>query len=125
MKKLIIAVLIAVMIPVIALADVDLASMSFEELVKLREQIIAEIINRPEWKETEIDAGTYRIGKDIPSGVYTVIPKNTYVMLNVYDGSKFVNGYGVYGEEIGRLPLYDGYRLEIDATIILTPYTGI
>ena len=125
MRKLLAAVLIFCSLFAVAFADADLSAMSFDELIKLREQITAEIINRPEWKETEIDAGTYRIGKDIPSGVYTVIPKNSYVMLNVYDGSKLVNGYGVYGEEIGRLPLYDGDRLEIDATIILTPYTGI
>ena len=125
MIKIVCAILILCLLPVIALADVDLASMSFKELTKLRDQISLEIMSRPEWEETELDAGKYNVGYDIPEGTYTVVPKNTYVMLSVYDGSSLVNMYGIYGEEIGKLVLYKGYRVEIDATIILMPYKGI
>lgn len=123
MKRFICIVMLAVMLPVIALAEYS--SMTIDELVALREQLMLEIMNRPEWTETELDAGSYRIGKDIPSGVYRIVPKNTYVTLSVYDGSKLLNMYGIYGEEIGRLVLDNGDRLEIDATIILMPFTGI
>ena len=123
MKRIICIVMLAVMLPVIALAEYS--SMTIDELVALREQLMLEIMNRPEWTETELDAGSYRIGKDIPSGVYRIVPKNTYVTLSVYDGSKLLNMYGIYGEEIGRLVLDNGDRLEIDATIILMPFTGI
>lgn len=122
MKKLI-CLIIILMIPVTALAEYS--SMTFDELVSLREKLLLEIMNRPEWEETELDAGSYRVGRNIPSGIYRIVPKNTYVTLSVYDGSKMICNYAIYGEEIGRLVLDDGDRLEIDATIIIMPYTGV
>lgn len=66
----------------VALAEVDLESMSFDELIDLREQITIEITSRPEWKEVNVPAGIYEIGVDIPAGHWTISPVNDSVAFN-------------------------------------------
>lgn len=125
MKRLFAFILIITLISSAAFADFDLSALSFSELVELREKLMVEIMTRPEWSETEVDAGSYIIGLDIPEGIYKISPKNSYVTLAVYEGSKEIKSYGVFGEDIGKLILYNGQRMEIDATIIMMPFTGI
>lgn len=55
-----------------ARADIDLASMSFEELSALRDEILDEMIKREEWDSVLVPAGAYEIGVDIPEGTWTI-----------------------------------------------------
>lgn len=52
--------------------DVDLTSLSFDELLAFRDQIMDEIIARDEWDNVLIPAGAYEIGVDIPKGTWTI-----------------------------------------------------
>jgi hypothetical protein len=57
--------------------SIDLGSMSFDQLVDLRDQITREISTRPEWKDVYVPAGFYEIGVDIPAGRWTLVPALT------------------------------------------------
>ena len=74
MKKLLsIILMLALFLPAAALADApDLSGMGFDELVRLREQINAELWTRGEWQEVEVPAGVWEIGKDIPEGHWNI-----------------------------------------------------
>lgn len=125
-----------------ALAEVDLQSMTFDELVELREQITAEITSRPEWKEVTVPAGIYEIGVDIPAGHWTITPLNDSVSFNygsalndtktniesmnlkVTSGAgkpgTFVNN--VFGMESVSIELSEGNWIFLDDSSIFTPY---
>ena len=72
MKKLFCLLLVVCVIPVFSWAETDLSSMSFDQLLDLRSALNAEIISRPEWKEVVVPAGTWIVGRDIPTGSYSV-----------------------------------------------------
>ena len=71
MKKLI-CIMIALMIPVAAFAEVDLSGMSYDELVQLKDQVSLAIWESEEWQEVEVPAGVYTVGEDIPAGKWTI-----------------------------------------------------
>lgn len=71
MKKLL-CIMIALLLPVAALAEVDLSGMSYDELVALKEQVSLAIWQSEEWQEVEVPAGVYTVGKDIPAGKWTI-----------------------------------------------------
>lgn len=132
MKKLIIAVLIAVMIPVIALADVDLASMSFEELKALQQAINEEIVKRPEWKEVIVPSGKWIVGKDIPAGDYSIKPYGGGAFLTVENpeggfGRLVVNqGVRNSSNSIGKVILEEGYIVTVETgSLIFAPAIGL
>jgi len=78
MKKLIALALVGLMFCTGAIAEgINLDSMTFEQLIELREQITKEITNRAEWKNVYIPAGFYEIGVDIPAGHWTLTPALT------------------------------------------------
>lgn len=74
MKKLITIIMILTLaLPVIALADLpDISSLTFNELVQLREQINLAIWNSQEWQEVTVPIGVWKIGEDIPIGKWTI-----------------------------------------------------
>ena len=74
MKRLVSVALCIVFCCSVACAEYDLSSMSFDELISLREQLNLAIWNSKEWQKVEVPAGTYLIGKDIPAGHWTIIP---------------------------------------------------
>ena len=123
MKKLICIVLI-LMLPVIALAD-DLSSMSYEELLTLRQQITAEIMSRPEWKEVEVPSGIWIVGKDIPVGTYSIHPTARGAFLRVYtDKNKMIANQGIRTESqaVGKIVLLEGYQVDVsDGSLIFSP----
>ncbi len=71
MKKLI-CIMIALLIPVAAFAEVDLSGMSYDELVQLKDQVSLAIWESEEWQEVEVPAGVYTVGEDIPAGKWTI-----------------------------------------------------
>ena len=75
MKKLIcFLLLLALLLPFSASADVDLSGLSFDELVALREQLNLLLWNSAEWKHVEVPKGVYVVGRDIPAGHWTLKP---------------------------------------------------
>lgn len=50
----------------------DLSSLSYSELVALRDKINLAIWNSQEWQEVEVPQGVWVVGEDIPAGKWTI-----------------------------------------------------
>lgn len=108
MKKFISIFLCLVLCASMALAEVDLSGMSFDELVKLKAQINLAIWMSQEWQEVTVPQGMWEIGVDIPAGHWTLIAnKSAYVML----------GYGNQLDESGKDLSFRGSIYELDTII--------
>ena len=91
MKKLLALLFMYLLIcPHLALAQVDLSKMSYDELVKLKDQINLAIWESEDWQEVEVPQGTYQVGTDIPAGHWTItVAGKNYIELKY--GSKLAN----------------------------------
>ena len=58
MKKLLCAVLILCLVPMISLAEIDLSGLSTEELMDLNKAVIMEIFSRDDFQLVTVPAGT-------------------------------------------------------------------
>ena len=128
MKKLICLMLILCLLPVIALADFDLSSMSIGELRQLQQRINAEIITRAEWKEVEVPAGEWIIGEDIPEGYYSIRATDKIAIVEAAPPeSKLDDFYHVLGkgEEVGKVLFVAGSIFKTSSTVILAPPKGL
>lgn len=74
-RRFLCCLLICLLLVPVALAEVDLSSMSDEEIVELLKQVNQEVVDRGIEKTAELPAGKYVGGKDIPVGAYTVTCK--------------------------------------------------
>ena len=144
MKKLLCLLLCLVCLPTFALAEVDLDSLTFVELIELREQITAEITSRPEWKEVFVPAGVYEVGVDIPAGRWTLTLADTeyfgYTYGNVlnetktdvsYSADLFTSAYAsskeyimhsAYPQESLSIEIQEGNFIVIVGNCYFTPY---
>lgn len=52
----------------------DLSSMSYEELIELKERINLAIWQSETWQEVTVPQGVYTVGEDIPAGKWTIKP---------------------------------------------------
>lgn len=135
MKKLVAVILVlALMIPVVSVADgIDLSALSYDQLIELNHQLVREIMARPEWKEVRIPAGQWKVGEDIPAGVYSFKFIGPW-SVNIYVWKTEVKNYANNGmrlndildkdrTEIGKFELFDGNILDVGGDIILSrPY---
>lgn len=75
-----------------ATADIiDLSSMSYKELVALKDQINLAMWNSQEWQEVTVPRGVWLVGVDIPAGHWTIKAKvsSAYVQIGtVLDATK-------------------------------------
>lgn len=129
MKKLMCITLILCVLPVIAIADVDLSSMTYDELLALRDQLNIEIFSRPEWKEVTVPGGQWSVGKDIPAGAYSLHPTKEGGFVTIYnENGKLIISQGIRDEEnvIGKIELLEGYSVEISrGSLIFAPAIGL
>lgn len=72
MKRILVMVLVAMMMCCAFAEGVDLAGMSYDELVALKEQVNLAIWSSEDWQEVEVPQGVYVIGEDIPAGKWTI-----------------------------------------------------
>ena len=92
MKRFIL-VLLACLLAFPALADVDLASMSYDELAQLKTDVNREMAKRPEQNGYVFPAGVYYSGCGLPDGVYVLTNSNGIGAASVYKSyESFVNG---------------------------------
>lgn len=126
MKKLAcILVVVLIMIPFASFAENNLASMSFDELVALKNRIMAELVERGELKEVKVPAGTYTVGDQIPAGEYSVALAKGGILAAVIV-NEYEDIYAVTEEDgIGRLVLEKGDTVEISSTVIFTKFAGL
>jgi hypothetical protein len=148
MKKLITLILIlALFLPAAALADVDLTGMTYEELVKLKDQINLAIWNSQEWQEVTVPPGVYEIGVDIPAGHWSVRPFEgcgpAYVIyasgvqdqghdVDLFAGDHIMEClcnpsselYSAEYKTTTSIIMENGHFVRLDCTMIFTPYSG-
>lgn len=73
MKKLFVLLLIIfTILPSFSLAEIDLTSLSYDELVSLKSQVELAIWQCEEWQEVEVPKGVYVVGQQIPAGKWTI-----------------------------------------------------
>lgn len=157
MKK-ILGVLLAIMLmcPVIALATadttkndaIDLSTLSYEELVALKNKVDLAIWESNDWQEVTVPYGVYVVGEDIPAGKWTIRAADgiySYIKWgDVLDESGVDLAYSgeIYEYESVYSPAYkyyengkdkteityqlkDGqYFIVTDGTVVFTPYAG-
>lgn len=126
-----------------ALAEWDLSSMSYDELVALKEQINLAIWNSRDWLEVEVPQGVWEVGKDIPAGKWTIraAPNgNAYVKVGTqlkdggtdikasFTGDIYDPGYRQYNSSNlteWTVELVSGQYVSIKySNAIFTPYAG-
>lgn len=127
MKKLL-CLLLVILIPVAAIAETDLSSMTYDDLIALNRQIIAEIMNRPEWKEVTVPAGMWIIGQDIPEGYYSIRATGKIAITSsAPEGSQRDDFYHVLGAdgEVGKEFFKSGNIFKTSNPVILAPPKGL
>ena len=121
--------------------DLDL-----KHLLKLKESVDKKIFKSGEWKEAQLPAGTYQIGTDIPAGHWSLSAAGEYSTPMVWYFEK-AEPSGVLIDYTGRwymqtivsadvyeenpsfpmsidINMQDGWFLQFDQSVILSPYTG-
>ena len=131
-----------------AMAEYDLSSMSYKELVALKDQINMAMWQCKEWKQVTVPSGVWLIGQDIPEGHWTIrvdkSRKSTWVSLTycseldetglkassrgiyVYQQvSKPNSSYEAYAPTEIDIELHEGRYLIIEnGYLVFTPYEG-
>ena len=144
MKKVISFVLCLTLCCSVALAEVDLSGMSFDELVALKDQLNLAIWKSQEWQEVTVPAGLYQIGRDIPAGRWVIKPAEGFTARVSY-GARLTkdkmdfdgmysyeqitspkDSYSRYNNiESVTLDLQDGYYIMIqDSKVVFEPFSG-
>ena len=134
MKKHLITVLLIVILGTVTVTyaepttDIDFSQYSLDDLLTIKANLEEEIANRPGGAKIEIGAGNYKIGADLPSGIYT--------FKYIQNGDKDVDrtDYYVYDNEamfkydidrmwLGDMPREEGY-LEGNGETRISLYSG-
>jgi len=128
MKKILILILAVCMIISVAAAETDLQSMSYDELIRLQQEIVNEIISRPEWKEVKVPSGSWTVGKDIPAGEYSLSAGNGGGYIKIRRNGRSIVSQGIRDKDdtFGKIELIDGDVVEIErGSIIFAPPIGL
>lgn len=138
MKRLLALVLVFAALSVSCCAEtIDLSAMSFIELRTLQQRIAEELVKRPEWDGVKVSKGYWRVGTDIPAGVYSIQlqDKRDTCFVGVWGfavddyttngGSLFRGLLRSDAPSIGRIELKDGNILEVGNPVILKPSEGL
>lgn len=122
-KRVVSVLIVLLLILTVAVAESDLASLSFDELLELRNQLNAEIMSRPEWKEVTVPTGTWYTGIDIPVGFYSIIATDDHSMVRLEDKNEHYIFYKTMSknEVAGKVYFEEGSVLQIYDPIILAP----
>ncbi len=134
MRKAITILLAAILLlmPLVSFAEMDFSGLSFDELLKLRDEITKALWESEEWKEVVVPEGTYLVGRDIPAGHWTIAPhpdnsnvagKGIHMKIGKYLKENGVDvditKAGNFSTNIGRdienysLVLQEGYYIQI------------
>lgn len=123
MKKLVSFIIVCSVLFSFAYAEVDLSSLSYDELVELSHTLTSEIISRPEWKEVTIPAGQWVVGVDIPEGIYSIkcIDEMATVYMDSDDITTYLGKMMKKDEVYGKVNFVKGAIFLNDGTITLAP----
>lgn len=127
MKRIIALCLVAFLVFGCSLAELN--DMSFDELIDANRQIVNEIMERPEWKETAVPSGEWIVGDDFPAGTYSITAVSYTCIVTIWDSpskDNLVGEYIIYVDEpFGKITLNDGWKVIFSQKVILAPPKGI
>lgn len=114
---------VLLLLPVFASAEVDVKSLSTEELLALRVSIVDELMARGEMKSAKVPAGEYIVGEDIPAGSYSITTDQILVTIVIgdYDGMYVVSP----DSPVGKLTLKAGDKIQFTGGVMLTKFAGL
>lgn len=131
MKKVIMLVLALVLAGSLALAEVDLSGMTFDELVDLRNQVDQAIWASDGWQEVVVPGGEYEVGPEIPAGKWTISTDSLMTMMDVYKSAEKKGDFTgledskVLSEgETYNVTLKEGQYVTITGAVTFKPYTS-
>lgn len=121
-----------------AYAELDYNSMSYDELLRINSLVQAALFQKGILADgVTIYPGVYKVGEEIPAGVYRAECKGAYssALLNIYpdennqsilSGKSYVMAE-LYGSSVvGKLVLEEGNIVDLtNGNIILSAYTGL
>lgn len=131
--KRVFALILALMLCSVALAEVDVKGMTDEELKQAYKDVMAELTERRIWEESTLPAGMYVGGVNMPEGSYTLTMKKFGTVRAWSSIDKFVSsedqfGYtfsDVYDEgEQFTIMLTNGICWVIEAETTIHPFMG-
>ena len=136
MKKLLSVILSVFILSSAALAEIDLESMSYDELYYLYQRVQVQLMKRNEWKEVTAPVGIWKVGEDIPAGSYSIRASGSMIgnvvlwrgEQNDYKSGVILNEMFIDDENtlIGKVIMSDGNTLEISGCpVILSPVVGL
>lgn len=102
-------------------AAFGLSSMSKDDLIALKKAIDGELKNRGELVSAQFTSGTFTVGRDIKSGVFTLTKQDEGIaVIYVYDDQEKYDSYDPTGQntlrqgESATVNLHDGMILLVD-----------
>ena len=103
------------------------APVTGSDLAFVREQVIAELKSRPEWKETKIPSGQWTVGTDLPAGAWSFRRTEKGLSTTVTFSHKV--GHTVKEEDfylvdenaVGRAEPAEGTVLTVDGAVMMAP----
>ena len=128
MKKIICIIIILCVVPFVCMAETDLSSMSYNELVELNHKLTEEIISRPEWKEVVVPSGTWVVGDDIPVGSYSISPGESGGFIEVRRSGKTIMNQGIRdkNDAYGKFVFLKGDYIRIErGSLVFAPPKGL
>ena len=147
MKKLICLLLLVCVTATATAESIDLSSMSYDELVALKDRINLAMWNSQKWQEVIVPQGIWKVGEDIPAGSWTVRCAAAFTAVIEFGPDLTENGDDIeYKTRRGRCtldsPEYRHYKknisieqysftveegdyiLIVNCDLIFTPYSG-
>ena len=146
MKKVLSLILtLVLLIGSVALAEIDLTGMSFNELRILYEQVQQALIDTKQGGTVKVGIGVYEVGKDIPAGKWTVtVPGNNCAFVYIFPSYEayldseynFLDFQLIYSTEYSKLregsntemnmTIREGQCIRVeDATVYFTPFDSL
>ena len=128
MKRFLACLLILVCITGFSFAEESLKNLSIDQLRQMIQVINAEIVSRPEWKSTEVPAGQWIVGEDIPAGTYSITPVSSALVCvwkkevnNYADNGLLFNQVLKSNKPMGKLKLENGWIFDTSGAVIFAP----
>lgn len=131
MKRVALLVLVILLVGSLAVAEVDLSGMTYDEMVELRDQLDKAIWASDGWQYVQVPGGDYDVGVDIPAGRWTLVGVDSYSSFQVYKSRELKDDYSfdtlyesLDHNQHYNITLEDGQYIEISGTIAFQPYLG-
>lgn len=112
-------------------STLDFSSFTDDELILIRDTVLAEIQKRGLVKSANVPVGSYIVGQDFPSGIYSVKSHSYASIIEVYasqSSDRSIFRESCYEDDlgIGKLELKDGQILVIQVGgAVFSEYVGI